>query len=204
MCSFLHTGQKLSGGISAVPRTRNPSSARDLLIFLKTLFCKGGEKKIIRFRQMTISQFLTISSVMMLRCIKITILRISFLIINSLPSLTKYFLISNLFLIGIRSPLEYLPSLAIFRSFWFMSAANILILNSSNAPLRASFNKIAIEYEGKLKVAKVNTDENPGLPENYGIMSIPTLILFKNGKEVERVTGFNPGLIEGLVKKWVA
>ena len=64
--------------------------------------------------------------------------------------------------------------------------------------------KIAIEYEGKLKVAKVNTDENPGLPENYGIMSIPTLILFKNGKEVERVTGFNPGLIEGLVKKWVA
>jgi thioredoxin 1 len=61
--------------------------------------------------------------------------------------------------------------------------------------------KIAEENKGKLKVVKVNTDENPELPDKYGIMSIPTLILFKNGKEVNRVIGFNPGLIEEMVRK---
>jgi len=51
---------------------------------------------------------------------------------------------------------------------------------------------------------KVNTDENPDVAANYGIRSIPTLILFKNGKDVERVTGFNPGQIQEIIKRGVA
>ncbi len=45
-------------------------------------------------------------------------------------------------------------------------------------------NEIASEYVGKLKIVKLNIDENPGTPPKYGIRGIPTLILFKNG-EVE-------------------
>ncbi|MFA4906251.1 MAG: thioredoxin [Candidatus Margulisiibacteriota bacterium] len=64
--------------------------------------------------------------------------------------------------------------------------------------------KIADEYAGKLKVVKVNTDEVPEVPAEYGIMSIPTLILFKGGKEIERVIGFNPGKIEEMIKRGVS
>jgi len=45
-------------------------------------------------------------------------------------------------------------------------------------------NEIASEYVDKLKIVKLNIDENPGTPPKYGIRGIPTLILFKNG-EVE-------------------
>jgi thioredoxin 1 len=44
--------------------------------------------------------------------------------------------------------------------------------------------EVAQEYAGKLKVAKVNIDDNPGTPPKYGVRGIPTLMLFKNG-EVE-------------------
>jgi thioredoxin 1 len=40
---------------------------------------------------------------------------------------------------------------------------------------------IAKEYTGRLKIAKLNIDENPGTPPKYGIRGIPTLMLFKNG-----------------------
>ena len=42
-------------------------------------------------------------------------------------------------------------------------------------------NEIADEYEGKLKVAKINIDDNPSIPPKYGIRGIPTLMLFKGG-----------------------
>lgn len=51
---------------------------------------------------------------------------------------------------------------------------------------------MASEYEGILKVAKVDTDENPDLIGVYNIASIPTLMLFKNGAVVERIIGAYP------------
>jgi thioredoxin 1 len=41
--------------------------------------------------------------------------------------------------------------------------------------------EIAVEYQGKVKIAKLNIDENPQTPPKYGIRGIPTLMLFKNG-----------------------
>jgi len=52
--------------------------------------------------------------------------------------------------------------------------------------------EIANEYEGRLQVAKLNVDHNNELATRYGVMSIPTLILFKNGRSVERIVGFMP------------
>lgn len=51
---------------------------------------------------------------------------------------------------------------------------------------------IAEEYSGKVKVLKVNVDKEPTLAGLYGVMSIPTLILFKNGEVVEQITGAMP------------
>lgn len=52
--------------------------------------------------------------------------------------------------------------------------------------------QIATEYEGKIKVGKLDADAHPDVMMRYGIMSIPTLMLFKNGEVVARVTGFQP------------
>ena len=49
--------------------------------------------------------------------------------------------------------------------------------------------EIAQQYEGQVKVVKVNTDENPNVASQYGIRSIPTLALFVNGREVARQAG---------------
>jgi len=52
--------------------------------------------------------------------------------------------------------------------------------------------EIAGEYEGKLKVCKLNTDENPDVASKYRIMGIPTLMFFKNGAAVDQVVGAVP------------
>lgn len=52
--------------------------------------------------------------------------------------------------------------------------------------------EIAQEYEGKIVVAKVDVDEVPNVAAQYNVMSIPTLIVFENGKEVNRLVGFRP------------
>lgn len=49
--------------------------------------------------------------------------------------------------------------------------------------------EVAQEYKGKIKVAKVNVDEGRSTASNFGIMSIPTLMLFKNGTIVNQVVG---------------
>jgi len=51
---------------------------------------------------------------------------------------------------------------------------------------------LAMEYEGRMRVAKVNIDHVPELAQQYGVMSIPTLILFKAGEPIERLVGFAP------------
>ena len=51
--------------------------------------------------------------------------------------------------------------------------------------------KLSKDYEGKVKFAKVNVDNNPKLATDLQILSIPVLILFKNGKELTRITGVN-------------
>lgn len=58
--------------------------------------------------------------------------------------------------------------------------------------LAPTIEEIAREHRGRLIVAKMNTDENPATPGKFGIMGIPTLILFKNGQEVDRVVGVRP------------
>jgi thioredoxin 1 len=52
--------------------------------------------------------------------------------------------------------------------------------------------EIGNEQGEKLKVAKLNTDENPQATQRYGVMSIPSLLLFKGGEEVARVIGAKP------------
>lgn len=52
--------------------------------------------------------------------------------------------------------------------------------------------EIANEYDGQLKVVKLDVDENAQIPTEYGIRGIPTLILFKNGEPVERLVGAMP------------
>ena len=48
---------------------------------------------------------------------------------------------------------------------------------------------LANEYNGQVKVVKMNVDENPATPGKYGIRAIPTLILFKGGEVLEQITG---------------
>ncbi len=51
------------------------------------------------------------------------------------------------------------------------------------------FEAVANDYKGKVKFMKLNTDDNPTIAANLKIMGIPTLIFYKNGKEVDRVVG---------------
>ncbi len=52
--------------------------------------------------------------------------------------------------------------------------------------------EIASQYDGQVKVVKVNTDENPSVASQYGIRSIPTLMIFKDGQRVDMVVGAVP------------
>ena len=59
-------------------------------------------------------------------------------------------------------------------------------------PCRAiapTIEEIANEYEEKLRVAKLDVDNNPQTPQQYGVQGIPTLILFKDGAEATRIVG---------------
>lgn len=52
--------------------------------------------------------------------------------------------------------------------------------------------KLASDYDGQVKVAKVDVDTNPGLSGKYGVRSIPTLLIFQNGDPVEQIVGAVP------------
>ena len=61
---------------------------------------------------------------------------------------------------------------------------------------------IADEYDGRIKVGKVNVDDNPGTPGRYGVRGIPTVILFKGGQVMDQVVGAVPkAQLEALIKK---
>lgn len=49
--------------------------------------------------------------------------------------------------------------------------------------------ELSKEYAGKIKIGKLDVNENPAIPSNYGIMSVPTLIFFKAGEIVDQVSG---------------
>lgn len=64
--------------------------------------------------------------------------------------------------------------------------------------------EIATEYTGKLKVLKINTDENPKTAQSYRISGIPSLMVFKNGQPVEQVVGAVPkSTLSSAVQKHV-
>jgi thioredoxin 1 len=71
-------------------------------------------------------------------------------------------------------------------------------------PCRAvapALEEIGAEYKGKITIAKVNIDENPMTPTQYGVRGIPTMILFKNGQPVATKVGAAP---KSVLKDWVA
>lgn len=64
--------------------------------------------------------------------------------------------------------------------------------------------QIAEEYQGKAKVGKLNTDENPKISGKFNILSIPTMLIFKNGKTVDQINGALPKKrIAAVLDKWV-
>jgi thioredoxin 1 len=75
------------------------------------------------------------------------------------------------------------------------------------APCRAiapMVDALAKEYAGKLKVVKIDIDSNPKTPTQYDVRSIPTLMLFKNGKVIGQIVGATPRpKVEELIKKAV-
>ena len=52
--------------------------------------------------------------------------------------------------------------------------------------------ELAGEWDGKVKVVKIDADENPNIVMQYGVMGIPTLLFFKGGEIQERITGYQP------------
>jgi thioredoxin 1 len=61
---------------------------------------------------------------------------------------------------------------------------------------------LAVQYRDQLKVAKVNIDDHPKTAETYGVMSIPTLILFKEGKVLDTLIGLVPKeRLEAFIRK---
>ncbi|MEW6621729.1 MAG: thioredoxin [Bacillota bacterium] len=63
--------------------------------------------------------------------------------------------------------------------------------------------EIANEFSEKIKICKLNVDDNPQTPTQFGVMSIPTLIVFKKGEEVERIIGYKTkNELTGILKKY--
>jgi thioredoxin 1 len=62
--------------------------------------------------------------------------------------------------------------------------------------------KLAQEYRGQARIGKMDVDENPAVPSRYGIMSIPTLLLFKDGRLAEQIVGAqSKDAIAGMIRR---
>jgi len=64
--------------------------------------------------------------------------------------------------------------------------------------------QLSAEYTGKVAFGKMNVDENQVIPSSFGIMSIPTIMIFNHGKEVEKLVGAYPKAhIEAMIKRYL-
>jgi thioredoxin 1 len=63
-----------------------------------------------------------------------------------------------------------------------------------------SLDELSVEMAGKIKIAKINVDENPGIASQLGIRSIPTLMVFKGGKQVSTKVG---AAAKGDLQRWI-
>ena len=61
--------------------------------------------------------------------------------------------------------------------------------------------ELAMDLQGKVKIAKLNVDENPGVAGKYGVRSIPTLMIFKDGKSVATKVGVGP---KSELSRWIS
>ncbi len=66
------------------------------------------------------------------------------------------------------------------------------------------FKELAPEYDGKAVIGKVNVDENPGIPQKYGVLNIPTILFIRDGELVDKIVGAVPkrAVVE-LIEKYI-
>src|SRR6059036_2507026 len=96
-------------------------------------------------------------------------------------------------------------------NFWEFVKSNRVVLVDFWAawcpPCRAvapTVEALAKDYAGRVTVGKLNTDENPGTASSFGIHSIPTLLVFKDGKAVDTVIGAVPRpFLEKTLQRWL-
>lgn len=69
--------------------------------------------------------------------------------------------------------------------------------------LAPTIEKLAEDYKDKVKVAKVDIDANPTIPAKFGIRGIPTVMLFKDGQQVDLFVGNNPQKVRDMVARVV-
>lgn len=99
-----------------------------------------------------------------------------------------------------------------FKTFQETIESNILVFVDFYADwcgpckmIAPSIEKLAEEYNGTVKFLKLNIDQNPGIARKYDVKSIPTLMIFRNGKPIRRMIGASPiGHYRGELQKVIS